>query len=139
MPVQKGRDLLLKIGGGESPTEIFSTIGAARTATVTVNNNPVDATTMADNGIQSLAADAGVQSMQIKLDGLFRDQAAEETLRAAAFTRVTRNYELLFPNGDKYAAAFVVESYARTGSHDGLEGFSVSLLRSGDGTFTAGA
>lgn len=138
MPSQKGRDLLLKIGNGGSPTETFTTIGAARTVAMTLNNQPLDATTMDGAGIQALAADAGVQTMQIKLEGLFKDSAAEEALRAAAFGRTSKNYELFFPNGDKYAAAFVIENYARGGSFDGLETFSVTLSRNGAGTFTAG-
>lgn len=139
MPSQKGRDLLLKIGNGGSPTETFTTIGAARTAAMTINNQPLDATSMDSGGIQVLQSDAGVQAMQLRLDGLFKDSAAEETLRAAAFGRAEKNYELFFPNGDKYAAAFVIESYARGGTHDGLETFSLTLSRSGNGTFTAGA
>lgn len=138
MPSQKGRDLLLKIGDGGTP-EIFTTIGAARALSMTLDNRPVDATSMDGGGIQSLQSDAGVQSMQVVLQGLFKDAAAEESLRAAAFARTSKNYELLFPNGDKYAAAFVIESYARSGAHDGLEVFAVTLLRNGGGTFMAGA
>lgn len=137
MPSQKGRDLLLKIGDGGSP-ESFSTVGAARTTALTLNNQPADATSMADAGLQAFEAGAGTQSMQIRLEGLFKDSTAEEALRAAAFDRAAKNYELYFPNGDKYAAAFVIDSYARTGAHDGLETFSISLLRSGGGTFTEG-
>lgn len=138
MPSQKGRDLLLKIGNGGSP-ETFTTIGAARTTAFSINNQPVDATTISDGGIQTLLPDAGAQVMQVKLDGLFKDSAAEELLRSAAFARTACNYKLYFPNGDIYSAAFVIESYSRGGTHDGLETFSVSLTRSGTGTFTAGA
>lgn len=138
MSSQKGRDLLIKIGDGGAP-EIFSTIGAARATSMALDNRSLDATPMDGAGIQSVRADAGVQSMRVTLEGLFKDGAAEETLRAAAFDRVSRNYELLFPNADRYAAAFVVESYARTGVFDGLEAFSVTLVRNGPGTFTPGA
>lgn len=137
MPSQKGRDLLLKIGDGADP-EVFSTLGAARSVAMTINNQPVDNTTMADNGLQGLQSDAGVQSLQIRLEGLFKDDAAEEALRAAAFGRSKKNYELLFPNGDKYAAPFVVQDYTRGGAFDGLETFQLTLLRSGGGTFTPG-
>jgi len=137
MPAQKGRDLLLKIGDGEAP-ENFSTLGAARATAMTIDNRPADATTMDSGGMQSVIGEAGVQSMALRLDGLFKDTAAEEALRAAAMGRTTDNYELWFPNGDKYAAAFTVQEYARGGSFDGLETFSVTLLRSGGGTFTPG-
>ena len=138
MPSQKGRDLLLKIGDGGSP-EAFTTIGAARTVSMTLNNQAQDSTSMADSGVQTLQPDAGVQIMTAALDGLFKDAAAEETLRATAFGRAVKNYQLLFPNGDLYTASFVVQNYARSGSHDGLETFSVTLARSGAGIFTPGA
>lgn len=136
MPSHKGRDLLLKIGdGGEDET--FTALGAARTAAMTLNNQSADATTMADGGIQVLNAAAGLQSLSIRLEGIFKDSAAEETLRTVAFERTARHFLLQFPNGDRYTAPFVVESYARSGNHDGLEGFSVTLSRSGAGVFTS--
>lgn len=138
MPSQKGRDLLLKIGDG-AESEVFTTLGAARTVAMTLNNQPVDATSMASAGLQEWRVDAGVQQMHIRLDGIFKDAAAEDILRTAAFDRATHNYLLAFPNGDSYTAAFVVENYVRSGSFDGLEVFSVTLARSGAGTFTAGA
>ena len=138
MPSQNGRDLLLKIGAGGAP-ESFAALGAARTTSMSINNRPADATTMDACGIQKLIAAAGVQDMQVRLDGLFKDAAAEELLRAAAFNRTAHNYELCFPNGGKYAGCFVISEYARGGSYDGLESFSVTLLRSGAGTYTGGA
>lgn len=138
MPSQKGRDLLLKIGDGANP-EVFTTLGAARTVAMVLNNQPVDSTTMDSNGFQSLQADAGVQSFEIMLEGLFKDAAAEETLRLSAFNRTVKNYQLLFPNGDMFAASFVIGDYRRGGSFDGLETFAATFIRSGSGTFTPGA
>lgn len=136
MPSHKGRDLLLKIGDG-SADETFTALGAARTSAMTLNNQSADATTMADGGIQVLNAAAGLQSLSIRLEGIFKDSTAEETLRAIAFDRSARHFLLQFPNGDSYTAPFVVENYARGGSHDGLETFSVTLSRSGAGVFSS--
>ena len=138
MSSQRGRDLLLKIGDGADP-EVFTTIGAARTVSMSLNNQLVDNTMMDGNGFQSMQADAGVQIMELTLEGLFRDAAVEEDLRLSAFNRMARNYQLLFPNGDLYAAAFVIHEYRRGGSFDGLETFSVALIRTSSGTFTPGA
>jgi predicted secreted protein len=137
MPSQNGRDLLLKIGDGGEP-ETFITIGAARTVEMSLDNQPVDATAMNSEGISVPRADAGVQSLAIMLQGLFKDSAAEELLRAAAFNRTANNYRLLFPNGANYAASFVIGDYRRSGSYEGLESFTVTLLRSGAGTYTGG-
>lgn len=139
MPGQKGRDFLLKMGDGATPTENFTTIGAARANALSLNNNPVDDTSMDGNGVQSMIADAGIQTMQISIDGLFKDSAVEESLRAAAFGRTSNNFQLAFPNGDVYEAGFVIQDYSRGGTHDGAETFSATLVRSGSGTFTPGA
>lgn len=137
MPMQKGRDLLLKAGNGGSP-ETFTTIGAARAVTMTLNNRPVNATAMDGNGIQKLQADAGVQSLEISLEGLFRDTTVEEILRLSAFGRTVNNYQLLFPNGDLLSGAFSITDYRRGGTFDGLEMFSAVLVRSGPSVFTPG-
>ena len=138
MPSQRGRDLLLKIGNGADP-EVFTTIGAASTVALALNNQPVDNTAMDGDGFQGLQAEAGVQTLELTLEGMFKDSVAEETLRLSAFNRTAKNYQLLFPNGDLFAAAFAVRDYQRGGSFDGLETFSVTLVRAGGGTFTPGA
>ena len=135
MPSYSGRDFLLKIANNETPA-IFEAIGAARTGRITVNNAPVDATTMADEGVQTLASDAGVQSMEISVDGLFKDAAGEEKLRTAAFAATGLSCQLVFPNGDIYQADFVIRDYTRGGTHDGLETFSATLVRNGPGIYT---
>jgi TP901-1 family phage major tail protein len=136
MASQKGRDFLIKISDGNIPPN-FEVLGAARTNKMTINNNPVDDTAMDSQGVQSLAGDAGVQTMDINIDGLFKDAAAEENLRSAAFTGTANEYQLVFPNGDVYQAAFVIRDYTRGGSYDGLESFSATLTRAGAGNFTA--
>lgn len=136
MTAQKGRSMLLKLETATGP-QVLTTIGAIRTTNVTVNNNPVDATTIDDAGIQTMVCDAGIQSMSISVDGVFKDATVEETLRAAAFSRTDKIFQLIFPNGDDYEATFCIQDYTRGGSHDGLETFSMTLVRNGSGTYSA--
>lgn len=136
MVAQKGRSFLVKIGDGES-SETFTTIGAVRANSMVINNNPIDATSMGDNGMQVMIADAGIQSMIIKMDGLFKDDVSEELIRNAAFGSNAKNFQLIFPNGDSYQGEFVIQDYNRSGSYDGLERFSATIIRSGAGVFTA--
>ncbi len=137
MASQKGRDFLMKIGDGQ-PSETFTALGAARTNAMRINNNPVDDTAMDSNGIQSLIGDAGVQTMELTIDGLFKDADAEEVLREKAFSGAAANYQLAFPNGDVLEASFIIREYSRGGTYDGLETFSAVLLRSGASTYTSG-
>ena len=63
MTSQNGRDLLLKIGDGASP-ETFAVLGAARTVEMTVTNPKTDVTSIADGGMETLAADGGASDPQ---------------------------------------------------------------------------
>jgi len=129
--MQKGRDLLLKVGDGGT-TEVFTTLGAARATTVSIENNPVDITSLNSKGFQELQIKGGVQEIEISVEGIFKDSAAEEILRAAAFNRSVKNYQLIFPNGEMIEGAFVISQYQREGSYNGLEVFSLKLLRTGE-------
>ena len=139
MAAGKGRDFLLKIGDGASPTT-FNTVGGMRTTAMQLNNNPVDVTTKDSGGIQDLLVDAGVQSFSVSADGVFSDAAQDETLRAAAFAKMLTEFQLVFANADTYTFWGLVDSYQRGGGHDGIETFSVSITRDGtpnNGTYTA--
>jgi predicted secreted protein len=136
MPVQKSRDLVLYIGDGASP-ESFAPLGLARLVGLSLFNPVADATTLGADGVQELKAGAGAQEMRITSSGFFRDQVAEEQVRAAAFGGAARNYRIVFPNGDTYTAAFVVREYRRGGTAEGLEEFSVTLQRTGLGAFVS--
>ena len=138
MPSFTGRDLLLAISDGGSPAS-YLTIGAARATEMEIINQPRAVTGMLDDGIDRYAADGGTQAMRLVLRGLFKDSVAEEKLRLAAFGRLPAVCRLTFGNGDVYTGEFVIESYARQGSHDGFEAFAATLLRSGAGSFTAAA
>lgn len=134
MAGQRGRDLLLKIGDGGSP-QAFHTLGAARMTAFDILNDTAETTAVGSDGAATHAA-AGTQNARVTLQGLFKDSVAESLLRQAALAPALQDYQLFFPNGDSYAAAFVVENYRREGTHDGLEGFAVTLLRSGAGSWT---
>lgn len=131
MPSFKGRDLLLKVEEGED----LLTLGAARITAMALGNHPVDITAMDSDGYQQLQADAGVQTMELRLEGLFRDTTAEEILRDAAFSRILKYYRLQFPDGSALSGNFAVSEYRREGGFDGVETFSAVLLRSGFSPF----
>ena len=129
-----GKDLLLKIGDGGSP-QAFLTLGAARATVFDIANDAADATPLGA-AVPVYSAAAGRRDSRIALQGLFKDSAAEERLRSVANSGAVCDYKLVFPNGDVYAAALVVDSYRREGSHDGQESFSATFRRSGAGVWT---
>ncbi len=130
-----GRNLLLKVAADEIPV-VFMTLGAARATTFDIGNDVADATLLGGSNAPSYSGDAGQRNLRVTLQGIFKDSAAEEKLRNLALSAATARYQLVFPNGDTYEADFIVESYRREGSHDGLEMFSAGLIRSGEDTWT---
>lgn len=131
MTMKKGKDLLLKAGDGGAP-ESFITLGAARTTSVLIENNPVDITSLNSKGFQELQVKGGIQNLEISVEGIFKDGEAEDLLRSAAFNRELKNYQLIFPNGEVVEGVFLISQYQREGSYNGLEMFSLKLLRTGE-------
>jgi len=132
MPLQKGRALVLKIGDGGAP-ETFHALGAIRAVRLDIAQPPPEAASLRGGGFSRPRADAAVQVMDIAVEGLFHDSAADSLLFAAALARTETNFILCFPNGDSYAAAFAITAYSRSGESEGLEGFSAALRRAGAG------
>lgn len=135
MTLYAGQDLLVKIANDAEPVA-FVILGMARTTAVDVTNDLADAAVLGSSGTAAYVGAAGRRNMRIALQGMFRDSAAEAVLCAAALMAASRGYMLVFPNGDTYEADFIVESYRREGSQDGLDMFTVSLIRTGDGLWT---
>ena len=131
-----GRGLLLKISDGGTPA-VFLTLGAARATVFDISNDVAEATHVGSTGEASYTALAGSRNARVTLQGIFKDSTAEERLRQAAHSGALCRYLMVFPNGNSYEADFIVESYRREGSHDGLELFSASLIRSGEGIWTS--
>lgn len=130
-----GRGLLLKISDGADPA-VFLTLGAARTTVFDVTNDIAETTSVGGAVAASYNGMAGSSNARVALQGIFKDSQAEVLLRQAAQTADVHTYQMIFPNGDTYEADFVVESYRREGGHEGLEMFSASLIRSGEGVWT---
>ena len=136
MAAGKGKLVLLKVGDGAS-SEAFTTVAGLRTASITKNNQTVDVTTKDSTGWRQLLEGAGISNMSISADGIFTDAASEETIRGYAFADSIDNYEFVLANGDKFAGAFQITSYQRSGGYDDAETFSISLESAGTVTFTA--
>ena len=136
MAANSGNDFVLKIGDGAS-AEAFTTLAGMTSTSMTINNNAVDITTKDSAHARTLLSNGGVKSMSISASGVFTDAAVEDTLRTNATANTLNNYEIVFGNGDKYAGAFLITSYGRSGDTDAAETFDCTLESSGALTFTA--
>ena len=146
MAKQKGREVLVKIGDGESP-EVFTTIFGMTTAGLTINNNSYanttpDQTTPGGQLHQSLRT--GVRSMQISGSGIFEDDAAYTALLNVAvgtgvsdLTDAVANFQLIVPDLGTFEGSFHVTELQNEGEMEGDVTYSVTLDSAGVITFTA--
>lgn len=125
--------MLIKVGSAASGV----LLGGLRTTTFTMNNSPIDISTKDTNGWRELLEDGSLKSVSISGDGIFKDSATDETIRAAVFAGSLSTYTLVFPNNDTIEGTFLVTGYSRTGGYEGAETFTLSLESSGEPTFTA--
>jgi TP901-1 family phage major tail protein len=132
MPVQKGRDFLLKVHNGSA----YAVVGGMRTTAMALNSKPVDVSTKSTGAWRALAAGAGIRQLTLTAGGVFEDSASEELVRAAAFAATLLDCQLVFGGGDILTGSFLVASYERAGEHDGEETWSVTLESASTITFT---
>jgi TP901-1 family phage major tail protein len=136
MAKAKGRDFLVKVGNGGSPTETFTTVAGMRSTSMTLNNEIVDVTDKDGDAWRKVLAGAGIQSMSIKLSGVMSDAASAMDMQAKAFANTIHNYELVSGLGDTFAGAFQITSFERGGEYNKEETYSLTLESAGTITYT---
>ncbi|MDA0780801.1 MAG: phage tail tube protein [Rickettsiales bacterium] len=139
MTAQKGDDVILKVGNGATPTEVFTEIGGMINTDFILNNKIIEANNLISGQYRKINGQTGVKSLVVKGNGYFTDSSSEELMRGYAFSGSSNNYELHFGNGDYISCAFVVSSYERKGRLGTQEDFAVVLESDGYINFTNGA
>ncbi|MBN9517456.1 phage major tail protein, TP901-1 family [bacterium] len=133
MAATRGRLMLIKVGSAASGT----LLGGLKTTGFKMNTQPVDISTKDTNGWRELLEDGSLKSVTISGNGIFKDSATDEAIRAAVFSGSISTFTLVFPNGDTIEGQFLVTNYERTGGHEGPEEYTLALESSGEPTFTA--
>jgi TP901-1 family phage major tail protein len=134
---QKGRDVLLKLNTTGST---YETVGGARTITITIGNTAVDVTNADDAGIRKLLEGAGVNSISVKLQGIYVDDDAAGLVRADAMTNVHRNYKVTIPGatgGGDLQGSFMISSLELAGAYNEGATSNMTLESAGAVSFTA--
>jgi len=121
-----GRDLLI--------LKNAVAIAGAQENGVSVDNSPVDITSIGDGGFRTLADFAGMRALDISISGVW----ADKTLRDSALgtTLLLSDITIEFADGGDIAGDFYLASYEETGAHDGAVTFTASLQSSGEWTYT---
>ena len=139
MAIQRGEDVILKVGDGEAPTEAFIDLGGLVNTSLQLVSDIIESTDLSSGAYRQVNDQTGIKKLVIKAEGFFSDVLSEELLRGYAFSGASSNYELHFGNGDKISGAFVISSYGRRGNLEAQEDFIVILESSSNVSFTKGA
>lgn len=135
MSAQKGKDLLIKIGDGGDP-ESFATVAGLRATTLAFNAQTVDITNADSANAWRELLDGGVKSATLSGNGVFKDAASDESLRAAFFNQTLPNFQVVIPNFGTMQGPFKITSLQYDGPYDGEVKISLSMASAGALTFT---
>ena len=133
MTAQRGRDLLLKLGDGES-SESFAGVAGLRATTLAFNAAGIDITNADSGGWRELLAD-GVRSASISGSGVFKDAASDQSVRAAFFAGTTPNWQVVIPSFGTVQGPFKITALQYDGPYNGELKVSLSLASAGALTF----
>lgn len=138
MAAQAGKDVLIKIGDGGSPSETFTTIAGIRSSSISIDGTLADVTNQGSTGRwRELLAGTGQKTCQISGSGVFTDAAVDATLVAASIAQTISNYQFVVPGFGTLAGAFHLSSYEYAGEHEGEVTFSATWTSAGAVAFTA--
>jgi TP901-1 family phage major tail protein len=136
MAAQKGKALLLKVGGGEPVT--YATVAGLRLTRLTLNADPVDVTSIDSvNEWRELLGGAGVKSAAVSGQGVFKDAASDATLRAIFFAQETRSFQIVIPDFGTLTGLFAIAQLDYGGEYKGEVTFGLTLASAGDVAFAA--
>lgn len=136
MAADKGRNFKLKIHSGGSPGT-FTAIAGMQSRTLTINNEQVDITNDDTAPQRELLSGAGQKTLTISGSGVFKDDAAINSLEdlANASAGNSEEFRVEFENGDWYQGVFNVVSFEYSGDYNGARLYSLSLENAGTWTF----
>jgi TP901-1 family phage major tail protein len=136
MAAQKGKDLLLKVD--DTGTGTFQTVAGLRSKRISFGAEAVDITDSASAGQwRELLDGAGVRRANVAGSGIFKDTAADATVRAIFFGGAVRTFQLVLPDFGVIQGRFMVTSLEYGGNFDGEMIYEIALESAGELTFTA--
>lgn len=130
-----GRLFLLQIGDGGG-SEVFTTIGGIKAASIKLNAEQIDVTDMASNDWKELLANYGIRTVSISGSGVFKNDTFEQLIRTKFLALASWNYKLIDADSHYYQGAFMIKSLEYKGSDKDAETYSITLESNGAVTFT---
>lgn len=135
MALSKGKNFMLQVGDGVTPTEGFSTIAGLTDTDITFNNGTIDVTTKDSNGWREIIGE--IKSVTITASGINQDDANFKTARTKGYAGEKWNYRVFdVDTGDYFTGSYLATSIGESGGHTTAKGYSITLESSGQVTFT---
>jgi predicted secreted protein len=106
--VQPGRNVLIKIGDGASPTEAFSEIGEMEIRRLLLRQAPLERTNQETVGRWQELLVRGARSARIEGLARFKHSTAEAAMITAALLDVTTNFRFEAATWGVLAGAFAI-------------------------------
>lgn len=128
MAADTGRDLLIKKGG--------SAIAGAQTNSISVDNSPVDISTISSAGFRELAGFSGNRKMDLSVSGVWIDKVVRDLALGADSGLLLTDITITFADTGSLSGDFFLANYSEDGAHDGAVTFTASLQSSGAWTYT---
>ncbi len=137
MTYYAGKVFTVKVGDGAAP-EVFTTVAAAKSHSLSINNEAIDVTNKDGNQFRALI-NGGIKSLEISLSGIMTDDTtiAARMMTLATGTDNIANFHLVSGLGDKFAGPFFVQSLERSGEVNNAETYSFKLSSAGTIVYTA--
>jgi TP901-1 family phage major tail protein len=137
MAAQKGKDVLLKVDALSNGT--FVTVAGLRTRRLAFSTATVDVTNAdSTDRWRELLAGAGAKRASVSGGGVFKDVAADETVRGIFFNATIAPWRIILPGFGTVEGLFQLTALDYAGDHDGEVTFDLTLESAGSLTFTAG-
>jgi TP901-1 family phage major tail protein len=137
MAAGAGKNVLLKVDTAGGSPQSYTTLSGQRVTNWTINGQTVDITSKDDNGWQQVLDQGGVRSLEVDVQGIFKDAAEEEVVRQAAFANQIIWWMFTLPNGDSLEFQAKPENYQRGGEYDNAETYSFALRSHATPLYTA--
>jgi TP901-1 family phage major tail protein len=134
MAAQKGRALLLKVDA--AGTGSFATVAGLRSKSIALNAALIDATNADSPDGWREIIEGGIRTARIQGAGVFKDAAADETVRGIFFAGTICAWEIIVPAFGTIAGPFQVSSLDYAGDYNGEATYTLSLDSAGALTFT---
>ena len=130
MAAQSGKDMLLKLD--QTGSGSFLTVAGLKTRSLALNAASIDVTDAESAGRwRELLDGAGIKRASVSGNGIFKDQASDEQIRALFFAGTIRNWQLILPEFGTIAGPFQITALEFAGDHAGEVTFNISLESAG--------